>query len=211
MPPSSAGRLLPLALASCVMLAAVGGVWVYLESDSGPTEFARQTPAVGEAAPALTLRDVDGAECKLCGVRRRPLVVEFGSATCVECVLGQFERREALAREFAERADFVFVYCREASPGRAIGAMAMNSGPPPGQTYSWAERAERARAFRKAMGVSRRVLIDDGDDGAQSAYGGRDNPCIVIGADGRIAFKQAQTDPRELRHFLERHPRSDPQ
>src|SRR5436190_23340840 len=101
MPPFSAGRLLPLALASCLVLAAATAVWVYLESGSGPPDFTRQSPAVGEPAPDVTLRDVEGAELRLGGSRPRPVVVEFGSATCVECVLGQFERREALARDFA--------------------------------------------------------------------------------------------------------------
>lgn len=204
--PFSAGRLLPLALASCLLLAVFAAGWVFLERRSQPPGFERQPPAVGEPAPSFTLRDANGAECCLGGKRARPMVVEFGSATCVECVLGQFERREALAREYADRAEFVFVYCREANPGHAVGAMAVNSGPAPEQTFTWAERAARARTFRKSMGVARRILIDgDGDDSAQSAYGGRDNHCVVISPDGRIVFKQEQADHRELRRFLQRY------
>jgi hypothetical protein len=205
MPPSSAGRLLPLALSCCLLLAVVAAGWVYFERDSQPAGFAREKPAVGESAPDFTLRDTDGVAFRLSTeTARRPVVLEFGSATCVECVLGHFERKEELAREFADQAEFVFVYCREANPGRAVGAMATRSGPAPGQTFTWDERAERARAFRKAMDVSRRVLIDgDGDDCVQTLFGGRDNQCVMIGSDGRVLFKQEQTDHRELRRFLE--------
>jgi hypothetical protein len=207
MPPFSAGRLLPLALACCFLLAALAAGWVYLERDSQPDDFARLKPAVGDPTPDFTLRDAEGVTFHLAAAAaRRPVILEFGSATCVECVLGHFERKEELAREFAGRAEFVFVYCREANPGRAVGAMATKSGPAPGQTFTWDERAERARTFRKAMGVSRRVLIDgDGDDCVQTLFGGRDNQCVVIGTDGCVLFKQEQTDYRELRRFLEGH------
>jgi hypothetical protein len=205
MPPFSSGRLLPLALACCLVLAVVAAGWVYLERDAQPGGFARLKPAVGEAAPDFTLRDTDGDPFRLTTqCARRPVVLEFGSATCVACVLGHFERKEELAREFSDKAEFVFVYCREANPGRAVGALAIKSGPPPGQTFTWDERAERARSFRKAMGVARRVLIDgEGDDCVQTLFGGRDNQCVVVGTDGRVLFKQEQTDHRELRRFLE--------
>src|SRR5262249_39618756 len=159
MPPFPAGRLLPLALACCILLAAVAAGWVYVERDSQPIHFDRLKPAVGDLAPDFTLRDADGVAFRLAThCEHKPVVIEFGSATCVECVLGHFERKEELAREFSDRAEFVFVYCREANPGRAVGAMATKSEPAPGQTFTWDERAERARSFRRAMGVSRRVL-----------------------------------------------------
>ena len=48
------------------------------------------------------------------------------------------------------------------------------------------------------------MLIDgDGDDCVQTLYGGRDNQCVVVGTDGRVLFKQEQTDHRELGRFLE--------
>jgi hypothetical protein len=205
MPSFSAARLMPLALACCVALAVVSVGWLYLDRDGQPTCFARQNPPVGGAAPDFTLRDADSVPFHLAAAGR-PVVLEFGSATCVECVLGHFEQKEQLAREFGDRAAFLFVYCQEANPGHAVGSMAMQSGPAPGLTLTWQERARRARNFSKAMNVGRRVLIDgDGDDCVQALYGGRDNECVVVGADGRVAFKRAQTDPRELRHFLEGH------
>ena len=43
------------------------------------------------------------------------------------------------------------------------------------------------------------------EQSVQQRFGGRDNQLIVVDTDGRIAFKQDQTDPAALDEFLHHH------
>jgi hypothetical protein len=198
---------LALSLGALVLLGGAAVVWVVVERQwpALPPGFDRQVPAVGDLAPDFTLRDIDGHEFRLADhLGRVPIVLEFGSVTCLQCVLGAFDRKEAIAREYAGEVEFVFIYCREAHPDQAFGSMAMTAGNNPSQTFTWDERAERARSFRQKMNVGRLLLVDGNDeDSVQQLYGGRDNQLIVIDGDGQIAFKQPYTDHRELRRYLE--------
>ena len=137
------GRLLPLALACCFLLAVVAAGWVYLERDASgrlrPAEARRRR----EAAPDFTLRRRRRFVPPLDAVCAAGRSLQLGTATCVECVLGHFERKEELDAGVFGQAQFVFVYCREANPGLAVGAMAIKSGPVPGQTFTWDQRQRR--------------------------------------------------------------------
>lgn len=210
--PSIRHLVLPLTLAlgglALLVAAAIG--WLFLDrlDPAAPPRFEQLPPAVGTIAPTFLLRDIDGREFRLADhLGRKPLVIEFGSMTSLTCVLGQFDRKEALARDFASHADFLFVYCREAHPDQPYGSV---KGANPSQTLTWLDRAERARAFRARHHVARRILIDgDGDDSAQARFGGRENMLVVIDPDGRIVHKQPIADHRELRRFLEDWPTTE--
>jgi hypothetical protein len=116
--------------------------------------------------------------------------------------MGRFDLREAIARKYGDRVDFVFVYCREAHPNQPFGTLGSDD-PSPGQTHTWNERAVRAQSFREEMKVARLILVDeDGAQSVQDQFGGKDNQCIVMDAHGRIALKQAQADPEALDEFL---------
>ena len=208
-----------LLLAAVGWVAVYGLAWLIVKVErrwpTQPPDFARQAPAVGEIAPDFTLVDTDGKTFDLEeNLGPGLLVLEFGSVTCLKCILGQFDVREALAQEFAHRAEFVFVYCKEAHPDKAFGSMAFSSAEfqlP--QTHTQQERAERARFFRTKKNVGRRTLVDDsGADSVQKMYGNWDNQLIVIDRDGRIVLKQKDADVAKLREFLEAHtgPRAAP-
>jgi hypothetical protein len=119
--------------------------------------------------------------------------------------MGQLGSRDEVAAKYQDRAEFRFVYGREAHPGKPFGSLAMGSDPPPEYelTTTWEERAERASEFSKQKRLARPILVDeDGDASVQRLYGGRDNQVIVIGVDGRVAFKQPRADARALDAFL---------
>jgi hypothetical protein len=119
--------------------------------------------------------------------------------------MGQLGPREDLARKYQNKADFYFVYTREAHPGKPFGSLAMSPNAPPAydQTHNWKERAERAELFSKQKHVSRPILVDeDGGASVLGMYGDRDNELIVIDASGRIALKQEHADTNALDLFL---------
>src|SRR5579864_1233992 len=118
--------------------------------------------------------------------------------------MGQLGPREALAKKYQATADFLFVYTREAHPGKPLGSLAMSPNAPPAydQTTSWQDRAGRARAFAEKMSVARPMLVDeDGDDSVLQQYGGHDNQLIVIDDAGQIILKQERTDDTTLDEF----------
>jgi hypothetical protein len=116
------------------------------------------------------------------------------------CTSGQLGR-EALARKYQGRAQFVFVYSQEAHSDAP--ALSTAAGAFSGPTRTWAERAERARAFHKAHQSGRRILVDeDGERSASRQYGGRSNHLVVVGTDGRIVFKQEFANAALLGTFL---------
>lgn len=50
--------------------------------DASVPEYSQQPPRVGEGAPEFVLRDLDGAIVRLSELAvRKPVVIEFGSAT----------------------------------------------------------------------------------------------------------------------------------
>jgi hypothetical protein len=116
------------------------------------------------------------------------------------CTAGQLGR-EAVARKYRDRAEFVFVYCQEAHPDAP--ALSTAAGPLAGPTRTWAERAARARTFHDVHQSVRRALVDeDGEGSVAQRYGGRLNHLVVIGTDGRIVFKQEFANAGPLDTFL---------
>jgi peroxiredoxin len=199
-----------LAFAALGLAGVYGLAWLIVQVErrfpAQPADFARQAPALGDPAPEFTLLDTEGKPFDLHeNLGPGLLVLEFGSITCLKCVLGDFPAREAMAREFAGQAEFVFVYCKEAHPDKAFGSMAFSTDEfalP--QTHTPAERTERALMFRTKKSVARRTLVDlSGDNSVQKLYGNWDNQLIVIDQDGRIVLKQRDTDVRKLRAFLQ--------
>ncbi len=171
-------------------------------------EFADLKPAVGEPAPVFVLKDLDGKDCRLSDrLGRTPLVIEFGSATCPYCV-GAAEGMDDLARKDEGKAEFLFIYCREAHPDQAGMRMLTNKEELPvlPQTQEREDRARRARSYCSAKQPTARVLVDvDGPGSVQDLYGGGQNQVIVIDASGRIALKQNVARPDGIDAFLKRH------
>src|SRR5207248_392486 len=120
-----------------------------------------------------------------------PLVVEFGSASCPYCVRSA-DGMEDVAKKYEGRAEFLFVYCKEAHPDQPT-VLPGDGAPLPAlpQTRTWDERAGRAKSYCSAKQPTARVLVDvDGPDGVQGLYGGGQNQVVFIDGRGRIALKQ---------------------
>jgi hypothetical protein len=153
--------------------------------------FMERRPQVGDAAPDFTLGDIDGGAYRLRDhLGRRPVVIEFGSASCPYCT-GMLDGMSDLTHDFGGQADFVFVYCQEAHP---------DDMPP---TTTLAERLARARDFARAARMPQTVLVDDFDSrSVQGLYGAHSNSAFILGADGRVVCKLAIGTPREIDAFL---------
>jgi hypothetical protein len=112
---------------------------------------------------------------------------------------------ESVAKKHADKVEFLFVYCREAHPqGDKRGRETKTKkGEVIRQADSQAERKRIAEEFCSDLKMSRRILIDEfGEKSAQRAYGGLNNPTVVIGVDGKIALKMAWTNGETLDRFL---------
>jgi hypothetical protein len=94
-----------------------------------------------------------------------------------------------LAKKYGDKADFLFIYTKEAHPEQA----------PLGQTYTWEDRAERARAFRQRLNLSHRILVDqEGEESTERTYGVTGNLFIVLDPHGNVVFRSSRWDSLEV-------------
>lgn len=200
--------LFPLAIGFClsaVFLVAVLSVSVQERLKPVPVSFLDAKPAIGDPAPDFLLKDAAGKEYRLSDhFGRMPVVLEFGSATCPYCVYSA-DGMEDLAKRYAGKAEFVFVYCKEAHPDM-VGMRLPGGGkevPTIPQTNTREERAPRAEAYCSASQPTARVLVDEeGPSSVQKRYGCEWNEAFVIDTEGRVVLKQGMTDARKIGDYL---------
>ena len=101
---------------------------------------------------------------------------------------------DELAREYADRAHFLFIYAREAHPER-------NPEFPPHKSFE--EKVERARMLRELNDSPRTFLVDVLDGDVHRMYAGLPNMSWVIDHTGRVSFKAGWTKVEDLRDALE--------
>lgn len=99
---------------------------------------------------------------------------------------------ERLARDFATRARFLFVYVREAHPGEVY----------PHHTSS-EQKHRHAAALRDLRQAQRPFLIDTLDGEVHRRYGGVSNMTWIIDHTGRVAFRASWTVAEDVRAALE--------
>ncbi len=111
---------------------------------------------------------------------------------------------EAVARKYQAKAEFLFIYCREAHPdGDPKVKTRTKKNQPIKQAQTIAERKAMAQQFCADMKLARRILVDEFEQGGvQRQYGGRANPTVVVDLDGAIALKMAWTHGQNLDRFL---------
>ena len=97
---------------------------------------------------------------------------------------------EELAREYAQRAHFLFIYTREAHPNQDF---------PYHTTYE--QKVHHAMAFRD-RGLARQVLADTLDGQVHIQYGGLPNMTWVVDHAGYVAFKASWTVATDVRDAL---------
>jgi hypothetical protein len=112
---------------------------------------------------------------------------------------------EKVAQKYKGKAEFIFVYCREAHPeGQRQPAGRTQTGKGIKQADTIQDRKTTAEKFCDDMKMSRRILVDDfGDQSAQRKYGNLNNPTVVIDVNGKVALKMAWTNGQALDKFLE--------
>lgn len=162
-------------------------------------------PDVGDPAPAVTLRRLDGTSVRLSDYwAGTPLLVVLGSFTSPEFR----EHARAIERIQAEVGGVaaLVVYTLEAYPAGGKGpygesatanANAMAGASIPAHKDLEARRAAASLAIEKlTLGVP--VLVDGMDDAAWKAFGGTANPAFLIDAAGYVVARQATFDPADM-------------
>jgi hypothetical protein len=166
------------------------------------------TPKPGEAklksrpevAPIVSLRQLHAA---------KPAVLIFGSVTCPP-FRSQLEGIDDVYHDFNDRANFLFVYIREAHPDSVLALVDDKRAPalvkiPQAATAE--ERTSAAVACQQALKLSMPIAVDSIDNTVGRAYAGWPNRMVVVGTDGRILYASPGsprgTDARRLRDWLE--------
>ena len=151
----------------------------------------KDTLEVGDLAPDFKLRDADGMqEVSLSELRaHRPVVLVFGSYTC-----SPFRQRvlevERLYREYGSRANFLFVYIREAHPDSILYALKYGEEvlEAIGQTHTLEERGGRAEQCVHSLHLSFPVVADHADNRVNRAYAAWPIRLAVVDTHGRVAY-----------------------
>jgi hypothetical protein len=161
--------------------------------------------SVGDVLPDLPLEDLDSRQFRLAHPRDIPLAIELGSATCPICISG-LNSMQKLAQRYAGRAEFFFVYCREAhSPAKSDGPY-LQDDRPRRQAANAAERRQGARLLRSSVEPARQLVLDGFGTGSlyEALFGGSgaDDPVIVVDPGGRVALVSRWTDVDEVEAYL---------
>ena len=99
---------------------------------------------------------------------------------------------EQMAARYAHRSvRSVFLYTREAHPGENYR-----------HHTSMEDKRHHARAFLDEFSIQRRILLDDLEGTAHSAYGMLPNMTWIVGPRGVIHYKAAWTDPDDIEDAL---------
>ncbi len=151
-------------------------------------------PKLDETAPDFTLKTNDGkSEITLSKqLGPKPLVLIFGNFTCgpFRSQAGNFEK---LHRRYADRANFLMVYVREAHPTDGW-RMESNDrvGVATAQPTTYAERAAVAQRCGKLLGLGFPLLVDTINDAVGGRYSGMPGRFYIIDREGKIAFKNGR-------------------
>jgi hypothetical protein len=138
----------------------------------------------GSEAPDFTLSDAAGHRVRLSSFRgKRPVVLVLGSFGC-NLFCNELASVRRLRDAYGGRAEFLFVYIREAHHEDATPLpKASTPLPPAGNDFD--HRAARVRWYEAESGTGLTWLIDEGG-AAEDAYDGWPRRLVVVGADGRV-------------------------
>ncbi len=144
--------------------------------------------AVGALAPDFKLKRIDGLEMHLASFRgQRPVVLIFASYTC-----DIFEKFHAIIEMVHDRnkarAEFIFVYIREAHPSDSSfsfggGVSGVSVEAPKNYNQRWA----LASTACSKMQINLPCVIDEMDDVVDKAYSAWPLRIVVVDTFGKIA------------------------
>ena len=101
---------------------------------------------------------------------------------------------DQMARDFADKAHFIFVYVREAHPDD-------NPNYPEHRTIE--QKFKHAHAMQDKHKTPRQIVVDGLDGDVHRLYGGIPNMSWIIDHTGRVAYKAGWTIAPEIREALD--------
>lgn len=138
----------------------------------------------------------------------QPVVLIFGSFTCPP-FRNQLEGVDVVYKQFKDRAQFLFVYVREAHPDSILSVIGQNGKetllkiPQP---KDMSTRVSNATVCQRTKDLNLPIAVDTIDNRVGKAYAGRPNRMVIVGTDGKILFatdpSPRGTDARSLRTWL---------
>ena len=99
---------------------------------------------------------------------------------------------EQLAKKFAGKAHFIFVYVREAHPGEVY---------PPHQYDE--QKMLHAQSFKERLNIERPILVDSLYGKIHRIYGGVSNMSWIVDHTGHVAFRAAWTVAADIEAAVE--------
>jgi Iodothyronine deiodinase len=139
---------------------------------------------------------------------RKPVVLIFGSITCPPFLraLGEIDD---VYRDFRDRAEFLFVYIREAHPDSVLslvdGQRIASLTKIPQATTS-EERTEAAAFCGRTLKLTMPIVVDSIENKVGRAYAGWPNRMVVVGTSGNVVYATSPsprgTDAGRLRDWL---------
>lgn len=152
---------------------------------------------VGAPAPEFTLpllnkdQDKKTETVSLKELReKRPVVLIFGSITCPP-FRGQLTGVDAVFEKYSDRAEFLFIYIREAHPDSilsVVGTDGEESLVKMPQPADFDTRLSSAGFCQRTAQLKLPVAVDKIDNSVGKAYAGWPNRMLVVGTDGRVIF-----------------------
>jgi hypothetical protein len=177
---------------------------VRAQVDREDPDFVKQSPAIGESFPDLTVFTLDGKEFRTSSLSGNYTVVSFGCLTCPP-FMRKITGLEAVYRDYGPKnVRFCFIYKALAHPERN-GIV---------QPLTQEERLHQAREATKRLGNTIPFLVDTIDNRLKHALIDRnnvplgepatyDNAEFIIDPKGTIVRKRTWSNPEQVRKDLE--------
>jgi Spy/CpxP family protein refolding chaperone len=159
---------------------------------------------VGQPAPDLKLRRLDGRTVPLSSFKGKVLVLAFGSYS-TPTFRDKATGLDQLAREYAGKASFLLVYTKEAHP---VGGWEVQRNKQDDvQVRPHADESDRKAMAEKARGALRLttvpIVVDTMDNAAADAFGALPAGVVVIGRDGTVVARQKWLEPTSLGRMVD--------
>jgi peroxiredoxin len=169
-----------------------------------PPATATAVPHIGDPAPDLTLKRLDGNSTKISSARGRILVLIFGSYTS-PTFRDKAAKLNKVVRDYRGRnVEFLLVYTAEAFPtGDKEVERNKKDKVAISQHKTLAERQAAAKLAVSALKLDMSIAVDDMQDTAAKTYDLTPNGLVIVGKDGNVAAVQRWMDPYGIRTQLD--------
>ena len=169
-------------------------------------------PAKGGLAPDFRLTNLDGTSVNSSELRGKTVVLQFGSLSS-PIYRSTVSAMNALSAEAPANTVFLVAYTQEAHPvgspspyadGEWVPMKDREEGVLIPQTTTLQERLKTAQRAASSLSDKRIVAVDDVDNAAWKAYGGRANSVFIISPEGNIVMASEYPDPAATGAFLKK-------